>query len=157
MTDPIELSREAYDSFEGQKWNAFIELISGADLDELTPVQRIAHLAWWYSSEVLNGGHGQYFGNKDYFDHAAVMSALSSIGARCQSDILKEALEYYLKAQREMPNDYDEYIVWEKQYEYESQLSIFDKHFSNCTPEIETELLENYLEMNESEFIKWVP
>lgn len=157
MSDPIEVSKRAYDSFQGEKWNALIDLISGADLDELTPVQRIAHLAWWYSSEVLNGGHEQYFGNKDYFDHTEVISALNSLGAKCQRNILREVLAYYLKSQKEMPNDYDEYIVWEQEYGYGSQMSTFDQQFYDCRPEIETELLENYLNGNESEFIKWVP
>lgn len=157
MSEPMEVSKKAYASFKGEKWNALIDLISAADLDELTPVQRIAHLAWWYNSEVLNGGHDQYFGNKDYFDHSEVVSALDALGATCQHDVLKEALIYFTKAQEDMPDGYDEYLAWDQEYRYGDQMSNFDKQFYGCRPEIETELLENYLNANESEFIKWVP
>ena len=156
MTEPKEVSKEAYALFEGERWNAFVDLIMGADLTELTHVQRIAHLANWYSCEVLNGGHDQYFGNKEYFDHFEVIAALNSIGANCQSAVLKEALTYYMKAIGNMPEGYDEYIAWEQDYGYEARMRKFDEQFYACRPEIEAELLEAYLNTNESEFIKWV-
>ena len=42
-------------------WNAFIDLIAIEDYGDLSPIQRKAHLVFWYESEVQNGGHGQYF------------------------------------------------------------------------------------------------
>lgn len=156
MSDPIEVSKKAYESFGGEKWNALIDLISRSDLDELTPVQRIAHLGWWYSSEVLNGGHDQYFGNWDCFDHSEVITSLDSLGAICQSKILKRALMYFTNAQKDMPTGYDEYLAWEQEYGYNDQMTNFDLEFYDCRPEIESELLEIYLNANESEFIKWV-
>ena len=157
MSEPKEVSKEAYASFDGESWNALVDVISGADHNELTPVQRMAHLVWWYSSEVLNGGHDQYFGNRKHFDHSEVIAALDSLGANCQSKILKEALIYFIKALGNMPKGYDEYLAWEQDYGYETRMSIFDEQFYECRPEIETELLENYLNANESEFIRWVP
>jgi len=156
MSNPIEVSKKAYASFEGEKWNAMADLLSRSDLEELTAVQRLAHLAWWYNNEVLNGGHDQYFVNKDYFVHSEVISALHSLGAVNQSNILREALIYLTKAIDHMPNDYDEFIAWDKEYRYGDQMSIFDNQFYNCRPDID-ELLENYLATNESEFIQWVP
>ena len=156
MSKPMEVSKKAYDSFEGEKWNALIELISWAELDELTRVQRVAHFAWWYSSEVLNGGHEQYFGNKDYFDHIEVINCLETMGAKCQGNVLKEAMAYFTKAQKEMPDGYEEYVVWDKKYGYSNQMSIFDQQFYNCRPEIEVELLDAYLNTYEYEFIKWI-
>ena len=45
-------------------WNAFVDLIAVESYEQLSPVQRMAHLAFWYDSEVQNGGHGQYFENR---------------------------------------------------------------------------------------------
>ena len=150
MSEPKEVSKEAYASFEGERWNALIDVVSG-------PIQRVAHLVLCYSGDVLNGGHDQYFGNKENFDLSEVIAALNSVGATCQSEVLKEALIYYLKALENMPQGYDEYIAWEQDYGYEAQMRKFDEQFYACRPEIETELLEDYLNKNESEFIKWVP
>ncbi len=47
-----------------------------SDIQDLTPVQRLAHLAYWYMSEVENGGHQQYFLNKVDFEHDEVAQAL---------------------------------------------------------------------------------
>ncbi len=44
-------------------------------------MQRVAHLAYWYMSEVYNGGHYQYFINKSSYDHGEVIRALQEIGA----------------------------------------------------------------------------
>jgi hypothetical protein len=36
------------------RWNAFIDLIATEDYEDLGDEQRIAHLAFWYDSEVQN-------------------------------------------------------------------------------------------------------
>jgi hypothetical protein len=156
MSEPIEVSKEAYACFERERWNALIDVISGASLDELTAVQRKAHLAWWYSSEVLNGGHDRYFGNNANLDHSEVIAALESSGALCQSKIPGIAEAYFIKAQGDMPKGYDEFLTWEQKYGYGLQMGEFDNQFYQCRPEIETALLEDYLDKNESESIKWV-
>jgi len=156
MSAPIKVSKAAHASFEGEAWNALIDLISGNDPEELTPVQRTAHLAWVCSSEVLNGGHDQYFGNQEHLDHREVISALTVPGAVRQSEILKEALNYFARAQQEMPDDYEQYVAWDKHYGYGARMIEFDQRFYDCRPEIETELLEAYRGANESEFITWI-
>ena len=157
MSEPIELSRKAYEAFEGKRWNAMIHLLSRARPDDTTPVQRVACLAWLYSSEVLNGGHEQYFVNQRDLDHTEVIEALNVLGADCQIDVLRSALAYQSNAQAQMPDGYDDYVRWDHQYGYSEQLRVFDMHFYACRPEIESGLLQIYLDANESEFIKWVP
>ena len=44
-------------------WNAFISIVGEASYEELSPVQQVAHLGYWYEAEVYNGGHLQYFRN----------------------------------------------------------------------------------------------
>ena len=156
MSEPIEVSKKPQAAVDGEAWNAFIDLISRNELQDLTPVQRIARLTWWYSSEVLNGGHDQYFGNNKHIDHWEVIPALVEIGAEQQSQLLVEVLDYYRKARTEMPDGYDEYIAWERNYGYDDQMRQFDSRFHDCRPEIDA-LLEAYLQQHEDHFIKWVP
>ena len=156
MRAPIEVSKSANAAFDGERWNAFIDFISRSNLDELTRIQRVAHLAWWYSSEVLNGGHDQYFGNKESFDHLEVISALDDLNAKCQRNVLQDPWAYYENIKKEIPDGYDEYIAWEKEVGYSKQMIEFDERFYICQPEIETELLEAYLNKHEAEFIKWI-
>ncbi len=40
-----------------EKWNQFVNLLAVENYDDLTDIQRIAHLCFWYDSEVENGGH----------------------------------------------------------------------------------------------------
>jgi hypothetical protein len=157
MSAPIELSRKAYDLFEGERWNALIQLLATTSPDETTPIQRVAFLTWTYNSEVLNGGHDQYFASKNDFDHSEVIEALKVLGASCQSDILGSALAYVSTAQTHMPEGYDEFISWDKQCGYSDRLRGFDLHFYDCHPEIEPKLLDAYLDANESAFVKWKP
>lgn len=157
MSEPIELGKKAYEVFEEERWNAYIHLLSTAHPDETTPVQRVACLAWVYSSEVLNGGHEQYFGNQQDLDHVEVIETLKTLGAHCQSDVLAIAFSFHSKAQTSMPEGYDEYVSWDQKSGYSEQLRAFDLDFYRCRPEIETELLQVYLDANESAFIRWKP
>jgi hypothetical protein len=86
-----------------------------------------------------------------------VLSALENIGAQCQSKVLRDALEYYYEIVDLIPEEHEEYIAWDKQYNYNSTMANFDRLFNQCAPQIETELLENYLNDNENEFIEWMP
>lgn len=157
MSEPIELGKKAYVAFEGKRWNAYIHLLSTAHPDETTPVQRVAFFAWVYSSEVLNGGHEQYFGNQQDLDHAEVIDNLKTLGAHCQSDVLESVFDFHSVAQTSMPEGYEEYVIWDQRYGYSEQLRTFDLDFHRCRPEIETKLLQVYLDANESEFIRWKP
>lgn len=131
--------------------------MSTAHPGETTPIQRVACLAWVYRSEVLNGGHEQYFGNQQDLDHVEVIETLKTLGAHCQSDILASAFAFHSNAQTTMPEGYDAYMSWDQTYGYSEQLRTFDRNFYRCRPEIETELLQVYLDANESEFIRWKP
>ena len=66
------------------------------------------------------------------------MKALKSIGAQDQAELLQEALD-----------------LDESSPGYDDELEKLDIDFCNCYPEIETELLEIYLDKNEDHFIKF--
>lgn len=156
VVKPREVSRAGDDEFHGMAWNAFVDLVGMSDLENLNNTQRIAHLAFWYDSEVQNGGHDQYFGNNDYFDHQEVISALEILGATCQAQVLTDALTFFSGTVEEIPETYDAFVKWDKATRYSKKLYEFDARYYGCSPELGTELLENYLNRNEAEFIKWV-
>ena len=64
----------------------------------MNDVQAVAHFAFWYESEVQNGGHLQYFENmfnrykaKEDIVVSATLEALKVIGAKKQAKILSQA------------------------------------------------------------------
>ena len=57
-------------------WNAFVNLLSLSDPDELSVVQRQAQLVFWYESEVQNGGYLQYFLNRGTVEAMDAIAAL---------------------------------------------------------------------------------
>ena len=128
-----------------ERWNAFIDLISMEEEKDLTPIQRTAHLAFWYESEVENGGHLQYFLNSAGGRAEAAIPALRALGAAAQADLLEAALKEWSAAER--PDEEDE--------EVDETLGDLDERFSACEPSI-TELLERYLDQHEAEFIEFV-
>src|SRR5262249_42667212 len=92
MAIPRKVSRSRRDRFGGFAWNAFVDLCAMEPIDALTPVQRVAHLAFWYMSEVNNGGHFQYFCNQEHLNHCEVVTALRQIGASGCALLLSEAI-----------------------------------------------------------------
>ena len=136
MVAPKKVSKKAYQEFDDERWNAFIELTLCEDLESLTPIQRKAHLVNWYDNEVLNGGHWQYFTNKANFNHPEVIKALQEFGANEQADILSQALAR-LPQDIPIPDNLEKFL---EGYEL-SNLYDLDDAFNNC--EIQ---LEKYLE-----------
>ena len=156
MTAPRQVSRQAFEAFDGVRWNAYVDLLAMSDLAELTPLQRVAHLAFWYDSEVQNGGHDQYFANKASFDQAEVAQALETLGAVCHAGVLRRAWAFAEQAAELAPDDYREFDAWNESYGYGRQLLEFDLEYGACSPELSPPLLESYLDAHESEFIDWV-
>jgi hypothetical protein len=105
------------------------------DLKELTPLQRIAHLVFWYESEVQNGGHGQYFENQGKAHVPDTIAALEQLGAGCQSKILKAAFQKY----QQDPDDFSE--------------AEYDVAFHACHPSLQF-VLEECLRKYLDEFIE---
>lgn len=81
-------------------WNAFIDLVAMEEYEDLNKVQRIAHLCFWYESEVSNGGHLQYFENHKAIHLEETIEALRILGAASQAKILEAAGKQYLNKKR---------------------------------------------------------
>jgi len=80
---------------------------------DLNDIQSVALFAFWYDSEVQNGGHLQYFENK--FKHfqnreqlliTTTLKALKILAAKEQSDILTAASEKYFIASKKTSHKY---------------------------------------------------
>ena len=72
-------------------WNAFVDLLSSVHYEELTPVQRVAYLAFCYDSEVKSGGHLRYFRNHGTDRLEETLAALGRLGAVGQQGVLERA------------------------------------------------------------------
>ena len=76
-------------------WSARARLSETGELIGLSPSERAAHLALWYSGEVGNGGHAQYFMNLwGSFAHETVDS-LETLGLEEAASILGDAIRVF--------------------------------------------------------------
>jgi hypothetical protein len=146
-----KLRRKEVEAAPYLAWNAFVDLVIMSDHEELTSVQRVAHLAMWYDSEVQNGGHLQYFENRGTQHFQETLAALTTVGAHCQHGVLEEAGYQRLSRRRTPIHSVTEYVARAHQDEYGS----FDHRYHECKPELCPELLEAYLWTNINEFIEW--
>lgn len=130
-------------------WNAFIDLIALTDYEDLSEIQRVAHLAFWYESEVQNGGHLQYFENRGVAQIDETLAALETLGAHCHRKILRAASEHIHSNPRGKIFTVEEYISRAAEGEYEK----YDSAYGECQPTM-NEYLEAYLQTNLNEFVE---
>jgi hypothetical protein len=132
-----------------EAWNAFVDLVASESYDELNEVQRVAHLCFWYESEVQNGGHLQYFENRGVTLLNETLNALGILGGACQHEVLLAAGRVFTSKRRNRIETAAEYVTTALANEF----GPYDSAFYQCKPGIE-ELLANYLEQNRSQFIE---
>jgi hypothetical protein len=152
MAEPRPVSRIEFAKFKGVRWNAMNDICALSHIKDLTPVQRVAHLAHWYMSEVYNGGHYQYFVNKRTYNHEEVIRALQEIGATEHAATLASALKKVTASPVGSPQTVEEFLVGQA----EVDLSIYDAAFNKCPRKVE-DSLEDFLDKHEREFIEWTP
>ena len=127
-------------------WNAFIDLLHGSSYEDLEPVQRVAHLVFWYDFEVQNGGHLQYFCNCGINRLAETMRALQELGAADHAEVLSRAAGSADKITEQPPA--------EAASGPEQELDELDHEYHACKPEI-PELLEGYMHRHLDQFIEY--
>ena len=130
-------------------WNSFIDLIAVTDYEDLSEIQRIAHLAFLYESEVQNGGHLQYFENRGVGQIGETLDALERLGAICHRTVLQAASEGIASDPRGKILTIEEYIRRASEGEYDE----YDLAYAECRPEMR-EYLETYLRANLKEFVE---
>jgi Domain of unknown function (DUF4375) len=127
-----------------------LNLLAKGNYRDLDEVQRVAHLCFWYDSEVQNGGHLQYFENRGTSLLNETLAALHLLGAESQRSILEAAGHAFTSGTRkEQIDTVEEYVTAARSAEF----AVSDSAYYACSPPI-PELLADYLERNMSHFIE---
>jgi hypothetical protein len=153
MTAPINLSRKKVSRNPRLRWDGLNEFLAFADLIKLSLVQRVAYLAYWYSSQIEMGGHHDYFSTQPKCDFSEVVAALRTVGSIEQASILTAALDAVQAASARAPAEYANRFVAGVEF---ADLIEFDEAFERCTRSVQ-QCLMDYLDKHESEFIEWKP
>jgi hypothetical protein len=153
MVKPVRLKKAAVEKESYLVWNAYIDLLSTSDYQELSEIQRPAHWVFWYESEVQNGGHLQYFENQGTEHLQDTIGALKALNAAEQAQILAAAASQYLATHKDQEDDGD--IADFVSEALKGGLSDFDKRFQDCPTPLQKHLAD-YLEAHKAEFVEIV-
>jgi hypothetical protein len=119
------------------------------DYEDLVEGQRVAHLVFWYDSEVQNGGHLQYFRNPAGRHAGEAIAALREVGAEEQSSILGDAIKRWDRGPRPRIETPEEFVAADQ-----ALFADLDSCFHDSDPSIH-QCLERYLDDHESLFIEY--
>ena len=146
MISQVSISRKTISKSPEEYWNAFNDCLASNDASDLSPMLRKCHLIYWYASEVSNGGHGQYFSNKEETNFREVIEALDYFEAYGHSKILSAAIEI-------QPDNIDEISDDEAELLGEKENKL-DSRFFEEKPDL-FDLLEDILKKFESSIVEW--
>lgn len=135
-----KMSRSQIETDPNAVWNAFVGILSYSEPSHLESRQKPAHFAFWYSSEVNNGGHFQYFMNRGTSVVPETIQSLHSLGAEQQADVLSDARAAFDHLLLPPTTDAGSYLKAEDQ----AGLGKFDRRFAECEPNI-VKILEVHL------------
>lgn len=131
-----------------EAWNAFVSILARESYSDLDEVQRVAHLCFWYDSEVQNGGHLQYFENRGMSLINETLVALDELEAKCQRDALEAAIRCYCGKTRDPIESVEDYVSAAR----EGEFADFDSRYYACNPDMQ-KLLADYFEKNRDHFV----
>lgn len=143
-----KLSKEAVLNEPHLIWNAFVDLVATEDYERMTQAQQVAHLVFWYDSEVQNGGHYQYFANSAGRRCNEALDALVLLGLECQALVLHQAIAAWGSENRVPPTTTQEFLDGAPVDWFDR----FDTPYDSCRPAI-MDALQGYLEEHQEEFI----
>ena len=131
-----------------EKWNQFVDLLTMKDYNDLSEIQKVAYLCFWYDSEVENGGHLQYFVNHGISLLYELEAALKQLKADSQAKILTKAINVLINIGIPKIERVEEFV----EEALEGKFDEIDSEYYDCEPTIH-DLLEKYLEEYEEDFI----
>ena len=138
---------------EGAVWNAFVNLLAMSEAKDLSETQIPAFHAFWYESEVQNGGHLQYFLNRGADEATNAVRSLRTIAANQHADLLERALRSWQGFERDRPSTSEEYLMLEAT---DGEFSEYDDSFYAIAPEM-NHFLQMYLDKNTDHFVRIGP
>lgn len=143
------LSKKEAETFpEGAIWNAFVDLLAMSDELEFAPSQVSAFHAFWYDSEVQNGGHLQYFLNRGVEEAERAVGSLRSMGALAHSELLSDAVAAWHSQTRSSPETVQEYV----EEALKGDFNIFDDRFHEIAPSL-FDYLQGHLSAHQPQFV----
>ena len=148
----VKLTQKEVDADSNLIWNTFIDIIGGGEDPSRTPLQEHCHYCFRYDSEVLNGGHLQFFENNGINYAKRVLFALSGLGLIAPSRILSEALSLAEKHEWPRFENLEEYVEGAREKEFNG----FDDAYYELKPSV-SESLEQVLIRQQSEFVEIGP
>ena len=145
----IHLSQADVDAFpEGAIWNAFVQLLGFAEPSELSAEQLPAYRAYWYDSEVLNGGHLQYFLNRGLAEARLVGHDLHTLGYHDHGELLARAVAAWQSSEAPAPESVDQYVERALKGDFDQ----FDELHASIQPGI-LDRLEEHLRQHQQNFV----
>jgi hypothetical protein len=129
-------------------WNAFVSVCAMSEYEDLTPTQRFAHLAFWYDSEVQNGGHYQYFENPAGRRCLEAVDALVALRLEQQASVLRRAIQVWESCERVPAITAEEFV----DNALEEDFDELDTAYHDCTPSV-VDALQRYLQDHRGEFV----
>jgi len=133
---------------EGAVWNAFVELLAMSEAEELGQEQLPAQYAFWYDSEVQNGGHLQYFLNRGISEARNAIGELRRLGAVKFGGLLERAVSAWDEQQRKPPTTSSEYV----ELALGNEFGQFDAEYYAMSPAL-IEILEANLSENQDQYV----
>jgi hypothetical protein len=146
----VPLSRAAMAADPDLAWNAYAAL-TNIEIARLSPAQKPARLASDYASEVVIGGHWQFFVHTPGKLQHVTLDSLNLLGASSYASLLDEALRQWERKPRSAPKDEDEPARLELQAEFAG----FDSRFEELRPEL-LDLIRAYVMQRLEAFIEVV-
>lgn len=137
-----KVTKEMLDDNPYEKWNQFIDMLAIEEYKDLTEIQKVAYLCFWYDFEVQNGGHLQYFLNRGTKLASQTSNALKTIGADSQAMIFTKAVNIFNTMELSRIENFAD----------EGKFLALDLEYYAIQPTMD-DFLERYLEKYETEFI----
>jgi len=144
-----KLSKNILEKENFQLWNSFIDILAMENEKKLTDIQKNAQRAFWYESEVQNGGHVQYFENINLNNYVPIINSLKYIGANNHAEILEKAVKIYFKNGIRNIDSVDDLI----NASLEKKIQKLDYEYNEIKPNMNYSLKE-YLNKYLEEFIE---
>ena len=138
-------------------WQGLNELIATTPLENFAPVQRPVALAFYYSGEVGNGGHLQYFLNRGTQNVAETARSLRLLGGEPFARILDDAHAKWIADARLAPADIEEFMSMCQEREFDDLDEAFYALDSAPHQDRIDDLLRRYLSRYKDEFLVYGP
>jgi hypothetical protein len=151
MVKPIRISRSKSKDPDLDATLALID-IACEDYEDLDSIQQVAHLALAYESEVINGGHLQYFHNRGTERCERTIEVLGQLGDHGHASLLTRAFERWTATHRTRPESIEEY----HEVQMEMEFTDLDKEMFDSSQAI-SGFLDDYRKAHESHFVEWLP